>query len=403
MSGLAIRRSSFMRGLNSMDKICKAVETGKCIGCGNCKSVCPVLAIEFHVNNGFQYPEVDDDKCIKCSKCDRVCPINGGHLLLSGPLSYYAAYAKEEAMPTDSTSGGICTLASELMIKNGGVVYSARFTDDWNVEYSKVDRLEKLKDHVGSKYMQAYYNDVQKQIAEDLKANLKVLLIGTPCFIGAVKKYLTVGKIDSENFITIDFLCHGVPSAEVAVAFIKSLEKQSGRKLEKYNFRSKDFGWGKLSRSVKFVGKPKKCTRADFCPLHTWFGQHLSLRESCFQCDYRSVDRPSDITVADFWKIDKYYPEIPMKQGVSAVQINTECGNAFYNALNDTGKLYSHTVTKESIWEHRRTATKNFEKPSRYNEFWTVWESQRLDGIMKMVPAQTVLGLVIGKLKRMAR
>jgi len=181
------------------------------------------------------------------------------------------------------------------------------------------------------------------------------------------------------------------------------LENKSGKKLEAYNFRSKGFGWGKLSRSTKFEGTPEKVIRADFCPLHTWFGQHLSLRESCFQCDYRHIERSSDITVADFWKIEKYYPGIPMRQGVSSVQINTEKGKELYNALLQTDNILSYSVSKESIWEHRRTATKNFEKPVRYEEFWATWKNKGLKGIMKLVPAQTTMGLVIDKLKSMIR
>lgn len=251
--------------------------------------------------------------------------------------------------------------------------------------------------------MQAKTNDVQKQIESDLQNGSIVLLIGTPCFIGAIKKYLKIGIIDSHNLITIDFLCHGVPSAEIGKAFINSLEQESGRELEIYNFRSKGFGWGKLSRSTKYEGKPEKHIRADFCPLHTWFGLHLSLRESCFQCDYRQIERPSDITVADFWKIEKYYPDIPIKQGVSSVQINSEAGKVFYNELLQTGEVVSRAVTKESVWEHRRTAVKNFEKPSRYDEFWETWEKHGLVGIKKMVPAKTIPGFVFEKVKSVFR
>lgn len=386
-----------------MEQIYKAVEAGKCIGCGNCLSICPVSAISTEVRNGFQYPSVNQNACVRCGKCDGVCPVNGEEVPLVAPIGFYAAYANETTMCTESTSGGLCTLATEYIIQNGGVAYSVRFTDDWDVEYARLDDLNNMKAHVGSKYMQAKSNNVQKQIKSDIQIGRNVLLIGTPCFVGAVKKYLDKGRIDSRNLITIDFLCHGVPSAEIGKTFIKELEHRSKKKLEAYNFRSKGFGWGKLARSLKFEGESEKCIRADFCPLHTWFGQHLSLRESCFKCDYRRIERPSDITVADFWKIEKYYPEIPMQQGISSVQINTKHGNDFYKMLIQTGNVVSYSVSKASIWEHRRTATKNFEKPGRYDEFWTTWKNQGLKGINKMVPAQTVLGLVIGKLKSLLR
>jgi len=169
-----------------MEMIGKAVETGKCIGCGNCISVCPVSAITFESRNGFQYPLVNQAVCLKCKKCDKVCPVNGEEIPLLAPQAFYAAYAKDTAMHPESTSGGICTLATEYFIQRGNVVYSVRFTDDWDVEYARLDSLDTLKLHIGSKYMQANFNNVQKQIEMDLRDGRKVLLIGTPCFVGAI-------------------------------------------------------------------------------------------------------------------------------------------------------------------------------------------------------------------------
>lgn len=380
-----------------MDKVLKAVETRKCVGCGNCEQVCSLNAISFSVSNGFKYPTIDIDKCVSCGKCNRVCPVNEDEKMLFSPISYYAAFANDDKMPSDSTSGGICTLLSEMIINDGGVVFSVRFTDDWNAEYARVDTIDSLLKHIGSKYLQADYNSVQTQIATDLKDGKRVLVIGTPCFVSAVTKFLDFLRIDRSNLITIDFLCHGVPSPDIVSAFIRSLDTKS-KKLKSYNFRSKASGWGKLTRSTKYEGEDEKAIRAAFCPLHTWFGHHLSLRESCFNCEFRNVDRISDITVADFWKIEKYYPEIPFKQGVSSVQINTPRGERAFCDLKDSGNVVTEKVSFESIWEHRKTATQNFKKPDGYDEFWQIWSKSGLEGLKKAFPAQNYWGLIKAKI-----
>lgn len=384
-----------------MTDINVTVKSGKCVGCGNCKIICPVHAINFTTINGFEYPVINSNKCVSCGKCYKLCPINE-EKSLSSPISFYAAYAKEEKMPADSTSGGICTLLSEMIIDSGGVVFSVRFTDDWKAEYARVDTIEDLQKHIGSKYMQADSKEVQIKIVEELKSKKVVLVIGTPCFISAVNKYINFLKVDRSNIITVDFLCHGVPSPEVASAYIKSLDNK-GKKLVSYNFRSKKSGWGKHVRSIRYEGEMEKSIRSDFCPLQTWFGHHLSLRESCFNCDYRSVERASDITVADFWKIEKYYPEIPYKQGVSSVQINTNNGEDIFKKLIDSENIVSKEVSQESIWEHRKTATRNFNKPEKYDLFWETWNNDGLKGIFKVFPPKNLWTMIKAKIKSLLK
>lgn len=384
-----------------MTDINLTVKSGKCVGCGNCKIICPVHAISFTTINGFKYPVIDSNTCVSCGKCYKLCPISE-EKTLSSPISFYAAFAKDEMMPAESTSGGICTLLSEVIINTGGVVFSVRFTDEWTAEYSRVDSIEDLQKHIGSKYMQADSNDVQIKIVEELKKEKEVLVIGTPCFISAINKYIGYLNVDRSKLITVDFLCHGVPSPEIASAFIKSLDNRK-KKLVSYNFRSKKSGWGKHERSTRYEGEVEKSIRSDFCPLQTWFGHHLSLRESCFNCDYRSVEKTSDITVADFWKIEKYYPELPFKQGVSAVQTNTINGENTFRRLITSECIVSKEVSQESIWEHRKTAIRNFDKPKQYDLFWDTWNKEGLSGIMKDFPSQNTWTLIKAKIKSLCK
>ena len=47
------------------------VNPDKCMSCGGCVSVCPVLALELRETR----LHVDEKKCISCGACTKVCPV----------------------------------------------------------------------------------------------------------------------------------------------------------------------------------------------------------------------------------------------------------------------------------------------------------------------------------------
>lgn len=126
-----------------------------CCGCAACKTVCPKQCITMAEDaEGFLYPEVDASLCIDCQACVRVCPFHNP-AKEDKPQNVYAALNKNEKIRRESSSGGVFTILAEKVIEDGGVVFGARFTDDWQVEIVPTETMEGLAAFRGSKYLQA--------------------------------------------------------------------------------------------------------------------------------------------------------------------------------------------------------------------------------------------------------
>lgn len=378
----------------------EVVNHDSCVGCGACVSVCPKACITMQANNGFYYPKIDSNRCVQCGRCLKACGVSDRILPFNKPIEWFAGYISKDMSP-HSTSGEICTELSSQYIKSGNSVYAAAFDAEWNLVTRKVNDIGELEAFSGSKYVQSIIpKETFLAIEHDLKDEKRCLFIGTPCQVAAVKKYLLLKKVDTVRLTTVDFMCHGVPSPILCKSFIKNLDAKQG--INYYNFRSKKFGWGALDRTIELRNGKSNTISANICPLHSWFGHHLSIRESCFACAYRKKERISDITVADFWNIEKYYPDIPKKQGISAIQINTEKGKEEYHSMSKKCHMFSQNVSEESVWD-RKTALNNFLKPMSYEAFWNDAKNLSVKDLSKKYPPQSKFGYIKEYLKLFLR
>lgn len=181
-----------------------------CCGCYACYNVCPKQCITMKTDNeGFWYPDIDKDKCVNCNLCEKVCPIvNPVQRNESLKLSY-AVQNKDDAVRLSSSSGGMFHLLAESIIKQDGVVYGAGFDKDFSVKHIRINKIEEIQLLQGSKYLQSDIGNIYKQVKKDLKENKQVLFTGTPCQVEGLKSFL--GR-EENNLLTMDFICHGVPS-----------------------------------------------------------------------------------------------------------------------------------------------------------------------------------------------
>lgn len=303
-----------------------------CTGCHACTNICPKKCIFMKYDNeGFLYPIVDYNICIKCKRCVNVCPINNNIKSYNTPIAY-ACYNKDENIRLNSSSGGIFSLLAEKMIDRGGVVFGAVFNDNFEVEHKYIETKENIELLRGSKYVQSKIGTSYRQVKDFLESGREVLFSGTPCQIAGLKNYLVKAY---SNLLTVDLICHGVPSPYVWQKYIKFRENKAGSEISKITFRNKKMGWKQYSVSFLFKNNTEYNKIYSNDLYMTAFLKNISLRPSCYNCRFKTLNRQSDITLADFWGVQNIFPEIDDDKGVSLIFINSQSGEKIYSEILD--------------------------------------------------------------------
>ncbi|EDQ95614.1 Coenzyme F420-reducing hydrogenase, beta subunit [Intestinibacter bartlettii DSM 16795] len=306
------------------------VDKKDCTGCWGCANICPKSCITMKKNKeGFDYPIVNEDDCIKCKKCINVCPILHKEEIENNAVAY-ACFNKDEEVRIESSSGGIFTLIATNVIKDNGVVFGARFNDLFEVEHSYVESVEDIKAFRGSKYVQSKIGYTFTEVKKFLENGRKVLFSGTPCQIGGLKSFL--GK-NYENLICIDIICHGVPSP---LAWNKyKNEISNGKKITDISFRDKTYGWKDYSFRMEFEDGTSYFEKGSENKYIRGFIGDIYLRNSCYQCKFKTLHRQSDLTLADFWGIENINEDMYDGSGTSFVIVNSEIGNQVLKKIEE--------------------------------------------------------------------
>lgn len=334
-----------------------------CCGCSACLQVCPRKCIEFKEDEaGFRYPYVDNTLCVNCGLCVKVCPmLSEGETTC--PTDVYAVKYQNESIRSESSSGGVFTLLAECILNDSGVVFGARFDKDWTVIHDYVETKEDLKYFRGAKYMQSKLDGAYMQAELFLKAGRKVMFTGTPCQIAGLKKYL---KREYNNLLTVDFICHGVPSSKVWKLYLSNELKNMSKELsiDTISFRAKDSGWHNYS--VKLTTVDSRGIRSDLRNIFfnnvymRLFLSDLILRPSCYKCLSKSGRSGADVTLGDFWGVEKKHSDFDDDKGVSLVLVNSDKGISDNLRHDDVSfKLIS---LKEAI-EHNNSYVASPKKP----------------------------------------
>lgn len=305
-----------------------------CCGCEACAQRCVHKAISMvRDEEGFLYPKIDKQICTECGLCEKVCPI----INQSGsktPIATFAAKNKNEAIRLNSSSGGIFTLLATKTINNGGVVFGAKFDEQWDVVHDYVETIEDLAKFRGSKYIQSQIGKSYKIAEIFLKNGREVLFSGTPCQIAGLKKFLIK---DYHNLICVDIICHGVPSPMVWGRYINTFKNKTS--ISHVSMRDKTNGWKKFGL---IINSTDKCICNETLSKNIFlkvFLKNLCLRPSCYFCSILSGKSSSDITIADFWGIQNIHPEFDDDKGCNLVLINSEKGLELFNSLDNCEKI----------------------------------------------------------------
>ena len=307
-----------------------------CCGCNACGDVCSKNAISFVTDGeGFWYPQVNKDLCVDCGLCDKVCPIlnKADFIRRYDEALVYAAYAKDEAIRLDSTSGGIHSMLALKMYEKNAYVGGAVYNPDHTCSQIVDNNPERLPEIRSSKYLQSNAEGVYKEIRILLKEGKNVFFCGCPCQIHALYNFL--GK-EYDNLVTCDFICLGVNSPKVFLKYMEMLERQFGAKATKIKFKNKKWGWHNFSMRVNFENGKEYCQDRYHDLFFIGYLQAGNFtRPSCYECRFKGFPQKADMTLADFWGIEKIDPDMDQDKGTSLVMINSDKGLALFDSIKD--------------------------------------------------------------------
>ena len=311
-----------------------------CSGCGACEQKCPASAIKMQPDEeGFLYPVIDFDKCTNCGLCRKICPVANKYKDTEEEPRAYAAKILNEDIRKNSSSGGMFTYFAEKILSQNGVVFGAGFDANMRVVHKYCDSVDELPSIRGSKYVQSEIGDSYKRAKEFLDEGRAVLFTGTACQIGGLFAYLGDKKYD--NLYTLDIICHGVPSPKIWADYLKLREKKAESKAVKVSFRDKTEGWQSYSMKISFENGTEYRELSGNDMYLKGFIQDLYLRPACSACSFKQMHRQSDITMADFWGIEKELPKYDDKKGTSLILAHTPKAEKL---IGDTDKIRLDSV-----------------------------------------------------------
>lgn len=336
-----------------------------CSGCGSCLHRCPKRCITMQADSeGFLYPRVDEAACIDCSLCVKVCheqhPYDEQR-----PQEVFAAINKDEPTRLASSSGGIFYLLAEKAIAAGGVVFGAKFDDDWQVYITYAESLEGVRPFMGSKYVQARTGSSYKDAERFLKEGRQVLYSGTPCQIAGLRHFL---RKDYDNLTAVDFVCHGVPSPKVWGRYLAEVV-DAAKHVCGIQFRNKQNGWKRFHFSLKYNEHGKTAELSSFHGENHYMRAFLTdmiLRPSCHNCQAKAGRSHSDITIADYWGISEEHPGMDDDKGTGLVMVNTAKGK---DAL-DWAKVTCTASTYEQAVRHNSAIVRSAKPHPKRAQFF---------------------------------
>lgn len=325
-----------------------------CTGCTACASSCPNHCIEIIKDeNGFGYPElVHATKCVACGLCEQVCPVLRDNTRnMKNPVAY-AAMTQDDDLRMESSSGGVFSELAKMIFMQQGVVYGAAYEDEFQVKHICVEKWEDLWKLRGAKYAESKLGNTFNEVLIRLKLGQKVLFSGTPCQVSGLKSFL---RKDYENLFCVDFVCHGVPSPMAWKEYVKyrAQKDANGEMPVAINLRSKSTGWSRYQYSNTFIysdGVDYSCKSSESLFMNLFVGDYIN-RISCENCKFKGYNRVSDITLGDFWGIWDIDLEMDDDKGTSIILLHSEKAKQFWNEIKVNLK-WKEVTLEQASWQN---------------------------------------------------
>lgn len=281
-------------------------------------------------NLGGKYPRVDKSQCIECGLCSQICPFMHPAAPLP-PKECFAAVNRNDELRSISSSGGVFIELARRTITRGGVVFGAIFTQEWSVVHTYAETMEEIFPMMGSKYVQSDTSNTFRQAKHFLEQGREVLYTGTPCQIAGLKHFL--GK-DYPSLLTAEVICHGTPLPGIWEKYLEEtlvclanegISREDKPEIADISFRTKRFGWKDYCFEFRVFSRPTPiCESArENLYMHA-FLRDWSLRPACYNCKAKKGASQADITMGDFWGIEKSGIKEDDDKGTSCIICRTK-------------------------------------------------------------------------------
>ena len=374
-------------------------DKANCTGCTACQQVCGKNAIEMQFDSlGHTYPVVDSLKCIDCGLCEKVCPMLHLEELPKDEkldeLPVYAAYNKDNEARSRSTSGGLFTVLSKYIIESGGVVYAARFNDEFHIYHDSFDKMDEIDPFRGSKYAQSDLDGVFRRIKNELK-NRKVLFVGTPCQVAGLKRFI---RVNNPNLYTCDFICMCISSSKIWEEYLD--EYWNTETIKRIIFKDKRDSWHHWNLLIE-DDRGEHLTKGSNDPFFKNYLNHNSSRPSCFACPFRRVRRVSDFTIADAWGIDKVIPDFDDDKGCTTLILQSKKAVEAYNDFKKEIEVRKYSIS--DMVAYNPYFLKELTKSMEYMSFCDLYENNSLRAALDVdfsISTHCIIERIINKLKR---
>lgn len=348
-----------------------------CTGCGACSVACPVQAIAMETDaQGFIRPVIDTGRCILCGKCAAVCPMEHP-TESSAPKAAYAAVGKERGLVKNSASGGVFASMARKVVAQGGMAAGAVMTvadDGVDVFHLASDAEADIASMQGSKYTQSRAWESYDRVLLALREGKTVLFSGTPCQVAAIKSL----SGNPEHLITVDLICHGVPSCAMLRDYLKLLGKRFRTKVKAVCFRDKSVSRDFTARIE--TDRKNFRLKSSLMSYYALFLKGEIYRSSCYGCPYACPDRVSDITIGDYWGIGEHHPELASgEKHWSCVLVNSAKGQQWLEHCKGELELFPSELTWISSRNHQLNHPSQL--PDSRNSWLSSYEQEGYKGV----------------------
>ncbi|MCM1251242.1 MAG: Coenzyme F420 hydrogenase/dehydrogenase, beta subunit C-terminal domain [Clostridium sp.] len=325
----------------------REISYNKCVGCTACVNICPKKCIEMKMDSeGFLHPNINMERCVQCGLCYKVCPTRQVKRQKFYP-QVLGMIHRSKKIRRISSSGGVFYSFALSVLQSGGVVCGAVLDNEMYVKHIIIDDASRIGELTKSKYVQSDLGKCYLQIQRILESGKQVLFVGTPCQVYGLHTFL---EKDYENLFLVDLICHGVPSPQIWREFVRMMEEKRNAKCKNISFRDKSLeGWSNFGMKIEFSDGSQYVDTQKQNPYMFGFLKGYIDRKCCYNCQFKGMNRYSDLTIGDFWTVDDYIEKFNDNKGTSLVYVNTNKGRKLMEAVKDD--FYIKKVLQEKLWE----------------------------------------------------